>query len=365
MQRPQTDDAMKSGHGSVGEALASVTAVPASAAHASGSARISAIWHLPEVLRELGVDPGDVLEAAGVRRDIFDHRENRIDYPDFGRLLLTCEQFSRCDHIVFLVAQRGRLADFGLAAQIALCSETAGEALRKLALNFSLHNNAAILSVVSSGGYARFVYAIIEQGMRDTRPFQLGAVTMALNFLRELCGPGFQPVAATFASRGPTDLRPVHGFFRAPVRFDSDESAVIFERRWLDRPLPPVDPHARKQAEAAVNAQRDLLMADLPATVRRLLRKHLLLGQCSMDHMAAQLGMHRRTLDRQLQRHGVLYSDLLVSVKRDVARQLLRDTGLQVQQVAESLDFSSAANFATAFRRWTGMTPSEYRRQSR
>jgi AraC-like DNA-binding protein len=33
--------------------------------------------------------------------------------------------------------------------------------------------------------------------------------------------------------------------------------------------------------------------------------------------------------------------------------------------VAESLDFSSAANFATAFRRWTGMSPSEYRRQSR
>jgi AraC-like DNA-binding protein len=342
-----------------------VSTVPASTAHAIGSARVSAVWHLPEVLREFGVDPGEVLEAAGVRRDLFDDRENRIDYPDFGRLLLTCEQFSRCDHIVFLVAQRARLADFGLAAQIALCSETSGEALQKFALNFSLHNNAAVLSVVPSGDYARFVYAIIEQGMRDTRPFQLGAVTMALNFLRELCGPGFQPVAATFASRAPSDLRPVHGFFRAPIRFDSEESAVIFERRWLDRPLPPVDPQAHKQAEAAAHAQRHLLMTDLPATVRRLLRKHLLLGQCSMDLVADQLGMHRRTLDRQLQRCGVHYSDLLESVQTGVAQQLLRDTDMQVQHVAESLDFSSAANFATAFRRWTGMTPSEYRRQAR
>jgi AraC-like DNA-binding protein len=75
--------------------------------------------------------------------------------------------------------------------------------------------------------------------------------------------------------------------------------------------------------------------------------------------------MHRRTLDRQLQRCGMHYSDLLESVKTDVAHQLLRDTDMQVQQVAESLDFSSAANFATAFRRWTGLTPSEYRRQSR
>jgi AraC-like DNA-binding protein len=356
---------MKCSHDSVRDARAEVTAAPASAAHAIGSARISAIWHLPEVLRELGVDPGEVLEAAGVRRDLFDDRDNRIDYPDFGRLLLTCEQFARCDHIAFLVSQRTRLADFGLAAQIALCSQTAGEALQKFALNFSLHNNAAVLSVVSSGDYTRFVYAISEQGMRDTRPFQLGAVTMALNLLRELCGPGFQPVAATFASRSPTDLRPVHSFFRAPVRFDSDESAVIFERRWLDRPLPPVDPQARQQVESALQAQRDLLMTDLPATVRRLLRKHQLLGQCSMDHVANQLGMHRRTLDRQLQRCGVLYSDLLESVQKDVAQQLLRDTDMRVQQVAESLDFSSAANFATAFRRWTGVTPSEFRRSAR
>jgi AraC-like DNA-binding protein len=331
----------------------------------SGSARISAIWHLPEVLREFGVDPGEVLEAAGVRRDLFDDRDHRIDYPDFGRLLLVSEQLSRCDHIAFLVGQRVRLADFGLAAQIALCSETAGEALQKFALNFSLHNNAAILSVVSSGDYSRFVYSIIEQDMRDTRPFQLGAVTMALNFLRELCGPGFQPVAATFASRSPADLRPVHSFFRAPVRFDSDESAVIFERRWLDRPLPPVDPPARQQVEAEVRAQRDLILADLPGTVRRMLRKQLLLGQCSMHHVAEQMGMHRRTLDRQLQRHGVLYSDLLESVKRDVAQQLLRDTDMQVHHVAESLHFSSAANFATAFRRWTGVTPSEFRRSAR
>ena len=45
--------------------------------------------------------------------------------------------------------------------------------------------------------------------------------------------------------------------------------------------------------------------------------------------------------------------------------QLLLDTQMQVQHVADALLFSSAANFATAFRRWTGVTPSEYRREAR
>ena len=72
--------------------------------------------------------------------------------------------------------------------------------------------------------------------------------------------------------------------------------------------------------------------------------------------------MHRRTLDRRLQRHGLRYSELLESVQADIARQLLVDTTMPVQDVAEALRFSNAANFATAFRRWTGVTPSEFRR---
>jgi AraC-like DNA-binding protein len=58
----------------------------------------------------------------------------------------------------------------------------------------------------------------------------------------------------------------------------------------------------------------------------------------------------------------VLYSELLDEVRHEVACQLLRDTGLQVQQIAESLLYSSAANFATAFRRWSGVTPTDFRR---
>jgi len=185
------------------------------------------------------------------------------------------------------------------------------------------------------------------------------------NVLQDLCGRHWLPAVVTFATRAPSDLRPFPQFFRAPLRFDSDESAVIFERRWLDRTLPPVDPVFHSQVDAEVRKQQATILADLPALVRRVIRKQLIIGQGGMEAVAATFGMHRRTLDRHLQKHGVHYGEIEESVADEVARQLLRDTDMQVQQVAESLHFSSAANFATAFRRWTGMTPSEYRRQAR
>jgi AraC-like DNA-binding protein len=335
------------------------------AAARTGAVRIAAFIALPEVLGELGIDPHDVLEAAGVSDWIFDDPENVIAYPVVGRLLALSARLANCDHIGLLVGQRSRLAAMGLPGRFALCAETAGEGLQRFADFFTLHNTAATVSVISRGGFTRFAYAVSDRGMGDTGQLQLGAMALAFNILQDLCGPSWLPTVVTIASSAPSNLRPCQRFFRAPLRFDSDESSLVFESHWRDRQLPPLDSVVRQQVEAEVLARRDELLADFPVTLRNVLRKHLAIGEFSMDTVASLLGMHRRTLDRKLKRHGVLYGELLESVKCDVACQLLRDTHLPMQQVAESLRYTSATNFSTAFRRWTGVTPSAYRRQPR
>lgn len=330
----------------------------------TGILRIGAVWHLPSLLRELGVDLDDVLVTAHLPPDIFGDPDNLITYPALERLLLACERRSQRDDFGLLIGRRSRLQEMGLAGEIARCSDTVGEALGRFLEHFNLHDGAATMALVSAGGFTRFIYAIAERGLTDTRHLQLGAVTIAFNIVQDLCGSEWLPTVVTIACRSPASPRACQRFFRSPVRFDSDESAIVFEGRWLDRSLPPVDPVVRRQIETRVVAQELQLKADFPATVRRLVRKQLLFGQCSMDAVAAALGMHRRTLDRKLQRHAVQYGALVESVKQDAAGQLLRDSRLQVQQIAESLGFSTAANFATAFRHWTGMTPTEYRRSS-
>jgi AraC-like DNA-binding protein len=320
---------------------------------------------LPALLAEFGVEPRDVLEAVGVRADVFDDPDNLVPYPVIGRVLAVGAQHTNCDHIGLLLGQRSRLATLGLAGQVALCADTAGEGLQKLANFFTLHNTAATVSVVSGGGFTRLVYAISEPGMGDTGQLQLGAMALGFNILQDLCGPLWLPTVVTVASSAPSNLRPCQKFFRAPLRFDSDESSLTFESHWLDRPLPQADPRKRRLIEAEVLARSEEILADFPATFRSILRKQLVIGESSMDSIAALFGMHRRTLDRKLKRHGMSYGELRESVKRDVACQLLRDTRLPIQQIAESLRYSSAANFSTAFRHWTGVSPSKYRSQAR
>lgn len=328
----------------------------------SGTLRISAAWALPDVLHELGIALDDVLADAGLEAGLFGDRENAITYPQLERLFLACERRSACDHFGFLVGQRSRLADMGLAGAVALCQRTAGAGLREFVEFFNLHDTAATVTLIGAGTYVRFVYAVTEHGMTDTRHFQQGGIAIACNILQDLCGPEWMPIGVTFASRRPSNPGVLRKYLHAPVQFDADESAVLFARHWLDEPLRTVEPWKKRAITQQARAQRQQMLADFPATLRRLLRKQLLLGRFSMQEIAAQLSMHRRTLDRHLQKHGVGYGEVLESVKEDVARLLLRDTSMPIQQIAETVRFSSAANFATAFRRRVGMTPSEYRR---
>src|SRR6476646_10661285 len=101
------------------------------------SLRVSAAWGLPQVLLEHDISIGDVLASAELPLDLFSSRENPITYPELERLLLVCEQRCQCDYFGFLVGQRSRLADMGLAGRVAFYQATAGDGLRAFIEHFN------------------------------------------------------------------------------------------------------------------------------------------------------------------------------------------------------------------------------------
>jgi DNA-binding response OmpR family regulator len=78
--------------------------------------------------------------------------------------------------------------------------------------------------------------------------------------------------------------------------------------------------------------------------------------------IARALGTHEKRLSQAFRRHvGSTVFTYLGEARIRRGRQLLADTDLSVQQIAEQTGFSSAANFATAFREQAGATPTAYR----
>jgi AraC-like DNA-binding protein len=74
------------------------------------------------------------------------------------------------------------------------------------------------------------------------------------------------------------------------------------------------------------------------------------------------LAMHRRTLNRRLKAHGMTFQQILDQVRYEVARELLADTEIAVNNIAAALGYTSISPFVRSFRRWSGTTPGRWRR---
>jgi AraC-like DNA-binding protein len=87
------------------------------------------------------------------------------------------------------------------------------------------------------------------------------------------------------------------------------------------------------------------------------------LGDTAPDiNLAAELsGIHVRTLQRRLAECDVTYSSIVEQARLRKAQSLLNDTNLRLLDISLSLGYSEPATFTRAFRRWAGVSPSEYR----
>lgn len=95
--------------------------------------------------------------------------------------------------------------------------------------------------------------------------------------------------------------------------------------------------------------------------LERALRAQVLARDSSVTRVAELLAMHRRTLNRRLQREGTTFRAVLEQVRFDAARELLRDEGREIEEIARMLGYTEASAFTRAFRRWSGTTPGRWR----
>ncbi|WP_410210185.1 AraC family transcriptional regulator ligand-binding domain-containing protein [Aquirhabdus sp.] len=82
----------------------------------------------------------------------------------------------------------------------------------------------------------------------------------------------------------------------------------------------------------------------------------------SIQSLADQLCMSPRTLTRKLTEVGLSFSELLEEVRLRDAQNFLKHTKFRMDDIAVKLGYQNSANFIRAFQRWTGITPSEYRK---
>ena len=97
------------------------------------------------------------------------------------------------------------------------------------------------------------------------------------------------------------------------------------------------------------------------AKARQAIADALRCGEPTLSHIAKHLALSPRTLQRRLGEHALRFADLLDATREGLARSYLNDRKISMAEVAYLLGYSEQSAFNRAFKRWTGVSPTQFR----
>ncbi len=154
-------------------------------------------------------------------------------------------------------------------------------------------------------------------------------------------------------------------YFHSPVSFNRPECRVKIPIELSDYPNAMGDASAFLLAyDLCCRLKKQAVSTGFPTTdrVRRILLSKPL-GKVTEQEVAQIMYISKRTLARRLEEEGSSYRETRERLLSQMSEQYLCETNKTVEDVASLLGYNDSSAFRKAFRRWQGMSPSEFRSQ--
>lgn len=185
-----------------------------------------------------------------------------------------------------------------------------------------------------------------------------------LRIARHLAGATVTPRAVCFEHDPPPYHREYMRIFGDVVRFGQSSVSISFDRDVADR----LQLHQNPELYSVVRLEAERVLERLTqgSGPTDALRQYFLARPLSripdMVTAARDLGMSERNLRRHLAAEKTSYREIVRSTIETSACHMLRDPRRTIQEIASALGFVDARSFHRAFKAWTGMTPTQYRK---
>jgi AraC-like DNA-binding protein len=190
-------------------------------------------------------------------------------------------------------------------------------------------------------------------------------VTAFLRIFRQVTNTDLRPTRARLAHPRRASSDEIETFFGCKFDFAAENDEFIFARGVWQLPLLGADTYLNDLLVdhcEEVLARRNTRSGPIRTSVENTIAPLLPHGQVRVNDVARSLGMSRRVLARRLAAEGLTFAGVLEEMRRELAMRYLEDVSLSVSRVAWLVGFQEVSAFTHAFRRWTGLTPTQARK---
>jgi len=343
--------------------------VQRSVSERSPRARDTGLASMGQIFRRLfemhGLDAVGIARQAGADLATVPGPTDRIEADKLDAILRLAIPLIRDPAFGLQAARCWHPSNLGVLGHAWLSSSTLRTGLKRLSRYYRLVGERTITEIEESrqGVKVRFW---ARRGNPAAVAVAAVLVDVAMAFLLDMCrmnaGAALRPVAASLRRGRPENVDAYERFFGCPVRFGAEENVFVLSAKDADRLLPS----SNKQLAAVFDRMlaeelARLDKSDVIARCRAAVLEDLPSGEASAADTAKQLHMSPRTLQRKLAEAQTTYVQLVDDTRKDLALRYIEDPRRSITDITFSLGFSQPSAFTRAFRRWTGLAPSEYR----
>lgn len=241
-------------------------------------------------------------------------------------------------------------------------AETLAGALNRAVRTIWAYQSGGVMGVRFVDDDAVLYYKAPDCGVGDWMQHSDHVLPCLLSLMRFYLGPRWMPRWGELDYPRDRHAHVLENRLGFRIMFGAPAVGIAFDRRVLRARRPSDSPTAR------IHCRRDLIAKlapsrpdDFVGVVRDLVSLSLLEGPPSLDAVAMSADRGARSLQADLNSQGISFREIVDQVRFGKAAERLRDSTESITAIALSLGYTEPANFTRAFRRWSGVSPAEFR----
>ncbi|RVU30034.1 MULTISPECIES: AraC family transcriptional regulator [Neptunomonas] len=331
------------------------------------------VKHLLDLAEAQGFEVASLLDYVGLQQEDVD-QQTEFPADKFGQLYQRIIWITQDESFGLMGGGRVPNGTFRMMCHAILHCSSLEKALHRCTDFYEICRGPVIKPVlIRRGRYAKISFAPVQGVTAEEFAHLLeveapekirASMSVWQHFTSWLIGTRLELKAAYFTFSKPDDADYYRTLFRSEVRFDQHDNAIVFPARFLDYPLIQTEASLRGFLKTAPFQLHVMVDDDksLKSQVVAMLGKDFSRELPSADEVASMLHVSVSTLRRRLLEEGTSYQKIKDDCRKEAAINYMNSPHLSINDVAGLMGFEEPSAFFRSFKKWTGMTPGQYRK---
>lgn len=312
-------------------------------------------------MENMGIEASEVLNRIGMSYQQIQAKDLRTPHSAQRVFWQAIEDVSQDPEIGLHLGEhlpvfRGQVIEY-----LFLSSPTFGDGLTR-ALNYQRLISDAVEAALQEDEKGAY---LSNPGIASSIHHLVVAVVLgAIKFFKYITEDGFKAAEIHFDFPEPELVEEYHRVFDCELKFDQPQTRIYFDKAVLETPSLHAEPELLKLHEQLASEYvAKLEKQDFVGQVNRIIGELLESGNANLETVAERLEIKPRALRTKLAEVDTNFNQLLADYRCNLAKRLLAKTEESIDEIVYLTGFSEPSTFYRAFKRWTDLTPIEYRKQ--